>query len=148
MSEKETIPAKRPSSKVWLPVVLLVSFGLGWLSTIAPLTPEEPRGTHFPGPFSFNPDPLLLLHTFLSTVEIVLLISLLAVYVKVYMDSGARFSLGLVFVLSALLLNSIFSYPLVVGMVGPVSVGPGDFLPFADILEIIAYTAFLYLSLE
>jgi hypothetical protein len=33
-------------------------------------------------------------------------------------------------------------------MVGPVPVGPGEFLPFADIFIIIAYTVFLYLSLE
>ncbi len=148
MTNQESPSSNRRGSKIWVPVVLLVSIALGWLSTLATLTPEEPRGEHFPGPFSFTPDPLLQFHTFLTTVEIILLLSLLIVYLKVYMDSGARFSLGLVFVLSALLLESILTYPLVVGMEGPVSVGAGNLLWFADILEIAAYTAFLYLSLE
>jgi hypothetical protein len=136
------------SSRTWVPVILLVGILLGALSSLVSPASEEPRFAHFPGFFSFTPQPLLQFHVFLTTLEIVLLLALLSVYVKVYIDTKANFSLGLVIFLGALLLHTLFSYPLLQGLEGPVPVGPGDFLPFADVFMIIAYSVFLYLSLE
>jgi hypothetical protein len=147
MSEPVTKGEKR-SNRIWVPVILLVGVLLGALSSLLSPATEESRFQHFPGFFSFTPEPVLRFHVLVTTIEIVLLVSLLAVYVKVYADTKARFSLGLVVVLGALLLHTLFSYPLLLGLVGPVPVGPGDFLPFADIFMIVAYTVFLYLSLE
>lgn len=146
------VPAEKPkkySNRVWVPAVLLVGILLGALSSLLAPVPEEPRFERLPGVFfSFTPEPLLQLHVFVTTIEIVLLVALLVVYVKIYADTKANFSLGLVVVLAALLLNTLFSYPLLLGLVGPVSVRPGDFIIFADVFMIVAYTVFLYLSLE
>ena len=140
---------KRYSNRIWVPVILLVGLVLGYLSSLLAPVPEEPRFENLPGFFiTFRPEPLLQFHVLVTTVQIVLLVALLVVYVKVYSDTRANFSLGLVVVLGALLLNTLFTYPLLLGLMGPVSVRPGDFLLFADIFMIVAYTVFLYLSLE
>ncbi|HXW36814.1 MAG TPA: hypothetical protein VEJ36_02780 [Nitrososphaerales archaeon] len=147
MSSPQTSTPDKKRGKLWFLIVLLVALGLGALSTLASVTPEEPPGRRFP-PFQFSARPLLQFHTFLTTMEVVFLVALVTVYVKVYADTRARFSLGLVCVLLALLLNTILSYPLVLILAGPIGLGPGSFLPFADILEVGAYILFLYLSLE
>jgi len=141
---------RKPGNRIWVPAVLLVGLLLGALLSLVAPVPEEPRLEHLPGFFfvTFTPEPLLQFHVLVTTIEIVLLVALLVVYVKVYADTRANFSLGLVVVLAALLLNTLFSYPLLLGLLGPVSVRPGDFLLFADIFMIVAYTVFLYLSLE
>ena len=148
MTEPVEARKKGRGSKLLVLAVLLTGILLGALSSLASPAPEEPRFEHFPGFFSFTPEPLLQFHVFVTTMEIVLLVALLTIYVKVYVDTRANFSLGLVIVLLALLLQALFSYPLLLGMVGPVPVGQGEFLPFADVFMIIAYTVFLYLSLE
>jgi len=142
------VQPKKGSNRFWVPVVLLVGILLGGLLSLESPATEEPRFERYPGPFQFTTGGVLQFHILVTTIEIVLLVALFAVYIKVYADTKANFSLGLVIVLGALLLNTLFSYPLVLGMVGPVPVGPGEFLPFADIFIIIAYTVFLYLSLE
>jgi hypothetical protein len=73
--------------------------------------------------------------------------SLVIVYLKVYSETRANFALGLVIVLSALLLQTVFSYPLVLGTQRVILV-PGILTLLADFLTIGAYTVFLYLSLE
>jgi hypothetical protein len=89
----------------------------------------------------------LQLHVILSTLEMVLLFSLVLVYVKVYAETRANFSMGILIVLFALLVHSILSFPLTVDELGPVLLGSGAFFPYPDIFTIIAYTIFLYLSL-
>lgn len=140
---------KKYSNRIWVPVVLLIAILLGAISSLLAPVPEEPVFEHLPGFFvTFTPEPLLQFHVFVTTMEIVLLVALLVVYIKIFTDTRANFSFGLLVVLGALLLNTLFSYPLLLGLVGPVSVRPGDFLLFADIFMIVAYTVFLYLSLE
>ena len=95
----------------------------------------------------FNPDPSIRLHIVLTTVEVALLVSLVIVYLKVYSETHANFALGLVIVLSALFLQTLFSYPLILGTQGVILV-PGTLTMLADFLTIGAYTVFLYLSLE
>ena len=90
----------------------------------------------------------LQLHVILSTIEMVLLFSLVIVYVRIYTETRANFSMGILIVLFALLVHSILSYPLTVDQIGPVLLGSGAFFPYPDIFTIIAYTVFLYLSLE
>jgi hypothetical protein len=89
-----------------------------------------------------------MLHVILSTIEIVLLVSLVAIYVKVYAETRANFSLGLIIVLGALSVHSFLSFPLVVNEIEPILYGSGLFFPYTDLLTIIAYSVFLYLSIE
>jgi len=90
----------------------------------------------------------LQLHVVLSTIEAVLLFSLVLVYLQTYTVTRANFSLGILIVLIALLVHSLLSFPLTVNEIGPVLLGSGAFFPYPDLFTIVAYTIFLYLSLE
>lgn len=136
-------------SKIWVPVILIIAVLLGLV--LAETVPSPvPCPENFPFCiYSYNEYLVLLsiqraimLHVILSTIEMVLLVSLVVVYVRVYLETRANFSLGLLIMLGALTIYSFLSYPLVVGY----AVG-SEFFPYADLLTIVAYSIFLYLSL-
>jgi hypothetical protein len=146
-------PKKSTVGKLWVVVVLLVGLLAGVLLSDLATLPEENRNPFFQNVPVFNPDPAIRLHIVLTTVAVVLMASLVIVYLKVYSETRANFALGLVIVLSALLLQTVFSYPLVLGTQetsdGVVLIlVPGILTLLADFLTIAAYTVFLYLSLE
>ena len=136
--------AKKSASltKLWVPVVLAVGilFGLALSLNVPPAF----QGRFGPVPF----DPPLQIHIILAAVQVVLLVALLVLYIRSYAQTRANFALGLVIVLGALFLHSLFSNPFVIGLVGRVPFGPGYFGLFPDLFMIAAYTIFLYLSLE
>lgn len=128
--------------------MLLVGLIAGILVSDLATLPRSER----PGPFRttvpvFNPDPSIRLHIVLTTVEVAMLVALLMVYIRTYSNTRANFALGLVAVLGALFLQTIFSYPLILGTQGVILV-PGTLTTLADFLTLGAYTVFLYLSLE
>jgi len=137
--------ARRPA---WLivPLVLVVGILAGVaLSYLIPL----PSGF---GPFPPHPFApfrnLIVVHMVLSTVIISLQVALVIVYVRIYSQTGGRFALGILVVMAALLLQSLFQYPLLLGFVGRYSTEFGPYLSTADLFTIVAYTIFLYLSLD
>jgi multisubunit Na+/H+ antiporter MnhB subunit len=151
-ASEEPTPQKRSYlQKVWVPVVLLVGLVVGEAISLA--TPTQ-RSTQFGGgPFGyFHPfptNPLFEYHVILTTVEVALLIALVVVYCRMYVETKANFALGLVVVLGALLLQTLVSYPITDSFIGPVSLpGPGYSSFAADFVTVCAYTIFLYLSLE
>ncbi len=135
-------------SKVWVPVILILAVLLGLV--LAETIPSPPACDFCPPEYFFllSVHGALMLHVILSTIEIVLLVSLVVVYIKVYADTRANFSLGLIIVLGALSVHSFLSYPLVVNDVWSILYGSGLFFPYTDLLTIIAYSVFLYLSIE
>lgn len=139
-------PKKSTVGKLWILVVLLAGLAVGiLLSEVA--TGEISRSfflREFP---NFSPDPRIQLHIVLTTMEVAMLVALVVVYTKVYNETRANFALGLVLVLSALFLQTIFSYPLLLGTEEVIFV-PGILTLLADFLTLGAYTLFLYLSLE
>ena len=141
-------PKKSTAGKLWVVVVLLVGLIAGTLvSDLATLPrPERPSPFRDFGPV-FNPDPSIRLHIVLTTVEVAMLLALVAIYVRIYSETRANFALGLTVVLSALFLQTLFSYPLLLGTEGVILV-PGTLTWVADFLTLGAYTVFLYLSLE
>jgi len=86
--------------------------------------------------------------TVLSTTAIGLMSALLVVYVKTYEQTKAKFALGLVMVLSALLVQGLLSSPLLFGAFGHSMGLLGPFLMIADGFKLVAFTVFLYLSLQ
>ena len=140
----EPQPRKGPT-KVWLPIVLAVGIFLGVLLSF--FVPEPPPfGFWRYAPFEL--EWAIMFHTVLSTVSIALLVALAVIYTRVYAETGARFSLGITIVLLALLVQSLIQYPLFLGLTGPFEPAQDQFLSFADLFTILAYTIFLYLSLE
>ena len=137
-------PERRPT-KLWVPFVLALGVLLGIaLSYFIPV----PYGF---GPFGQLMDALrnlLLLHMVFSTVVITLQVALVAVYSRVYIATKARFALGILAVMTSLLVQSLFQYPLFLAFVGRYAVGFGPYLSSGDIFTIVGYAIFLYLSLE
>jgi hypothetical protein len=133
--------------KLWVVVVLLAGLASGVLLSSLATLPRVARPVFFRGVPYFNPEPSIRLHVLLTTMEVALLLSLVVIYLKVYSETKANFSVGLVIVLGALLLQTLLSYPLILGLEGVILV-PGMLSTIADFLTLAAYTVFLYLSLE
>lgn len=147
-----TEPTRQPTSgetgrpsRLWVPLVILVGLILGiGLSFFVPVPSPSP-GFHFQ---PFDMDPTIRFQVVLSTVGIALLVSLLAVYLRVYSETRANFAAGIAIVVAALLAQQLFDYPLLLYVEGPFELGQGQILGFADVFTVIAYAVFLYLSLE
>jgi hypothetical protein len=137
------VSAKGPT-KLWLPVVITVGVLVG--AVLAFFVPE-PFGCYRFGACE-TLEGALMLHTVLSTVSVALLIALIAIYIRIYGTTGARFALGITVVLFALLLQALIQYPPFLMVYGPFGEGQAPFLSSADVFNIVAYTIFLYLSLE
>ena len=144
------------ASRLWVPVVLLIGAVLGfacyvYLFYMTPLVIilGSPPPTRFVGSFLFGRLAFLQFHIILSTISISLLVALLVVYARTYVGTKANFILGLVIVLFALLLQSLTQYPLLHELVNNYAIESVTFYsPVSDIFTIVAYTVFLYLSLE
>jgi hypothetical protein len=130
---------------VWVLLVLVAGLLIGLLLSALPDSSVGPRPGHGWGfRFETHED----VDVILSTVGIALLVALLVVYGRTYSQTGARFALGLTVVLFALLLQSLFTSPLVYGALGTTAAALGPFLMFADLFKAAALTVFLYLSLQ
>jgi len=136
-----------PVGKLWVPITIFAGTLLGVLSYEA--ASEYSRFPRF-SPFGqgIGPDVYLEFHIIFSTIGMALLVALIIVYARTYIQTKANFILGLLVVLFALLLQAVLTYPVLLEL----EIEPGFaievFSPVADVFTIIAYTVFLYLSLE
>ena len=96
----------------------------------------------------FGPETFGELHIILSTASVALLLALLVVYARTYLQTKANFIFGLLVVLFALLLQALTTFPVILGIAEHQPILPEFTSNLADIFTIIAYTVFLYLSLE
>ncbi len=136
----------RSSLKLLVPIVILVGALVGLVSALnlQDEFPSNPFGFPSPGePFEY-----LQTHVVLSTISLALLAALVVVYARSYIVTKANFMLGLLIVLFALLLQGVLQYPLL-HLAMNFNVVESDFSsPVSDLFTIIAYSVFLYLSLE
>ncbi|MGI0090490.1 MAG: hypothetical protein ACREBS_02155 [Nitrososphaerales archaeon] len=152
MSKNPDQPSKKAHNmrKLWVPVVLLSGTVVGLLFSVS-LDNLFPN-SNAPPPFSKEIFVLyfyLQLHVVLSTISIALLIALLVVYGRTYVQTKANFIFGLLVVLLALLLQNLVASPVLHLFVSNIQLMPNQFSsPVADLFTIIAYSVFLYLSLE
>ncbi len=149
-AEEPTKKGGRYLQKLWVPVVLAIGFVAGEAISFGTEMTETrgrdgPFGTHF---YPFPTNPIFPYHVLFTTVEVALLVALVVIYGRMYLETSANFALGLVFVLVALLVQTLLSNPVLEDLVGQVPIGPGYSTPEADIFTVFAYTVFLYLSLD
>ncbi len=147
IDQPAVVPRRSTVGKLWVVIVLLAGLLSGVLISDLATIPREVRPDFFRGVPYFNPEPSIRLHVVITTMEVALLLSLVVIYLKIYSETRANFSVGLVVVLGALLLQTLLSYPLILGLEGVILV-PGRLTTLADFLTLGAYTVFLYLSLE
>jgi hypothetical protein len=81
----------------------------------------------------------------LSSINVVLLGSLLVIYYGIYRDLKSEFSLSLLFFCLALLLYAVTSNPLVSRGLGFIGYGLGPFAMLPDVFTLIASAVLLYL---
>jgi hypothetical protein len=142
--------AKKGPSKLWVPFVLLLGAVSGlllyfWSSMNTYYDFGFERIPFQPG---FGPETFGELHIILSSVSVALLVALLVVYARTYLQTKANFIFGLIIVLFALLLQALTTFPVILGIAEHQPILPNFTSNLADIFTIIAYTVFLYLSLE
>ena len=150
--------SRRLRNLLWVVIILLIGAVVGAFSFLFIAPHIVFVGGHTPFPFppfisskAINALATLIAeHIILSTVSIALLASLLLVYTRTYVQTRANFALGIFVVLLALLFEAILAYPILQLLLGPVS--SSEFsspLPtIASIFTVVAYSVFLYLSLE
>jgi len=96
-------------------------------------------------------DPVFIMNikTIMTTANVVLLVLLLAIYIRSYAQVKSKFTLGLMIFAFLLLLQAVISTP---GMHSATRgyrmciIGPLDVIP--DILELMALIVLMYLSSE
>src|SRR5574340_426631 len=128
--QPQPAPAAEPRpprriSRIWVLVVLAFGTLLGALFALIVRLDIMRAGPG--GFFLLTIQRALQLHVILTTMEMVLLFALVLVYIKIYTETRANFSMGILIVLFALLVNSILSFPLTVDDIGPVLLGSGAF---------------------
>jgi hypothetical protein len=134
---------RRTSPAVWTLAVIGIGVASGLLLAAFPRA-GRPGPFHGLGLFETLED----VDVVLSTIGLATLVALLVVYAKTYADTGARFALGLIFVLAALLFQALLTSPLLFGLFGHELGGLGPFVLVADAFKAAAFVAFLYLSLQ
>lgn len=138
--------------RIWL--VLTVSIAVILLSAFW-------ASVHLPGPppFSSRAAPPMIpppgdielyytVKTVLSTLNVTLLIFLLATYVLMYIRGRSDFTLWLAIISIALLLNALTSNPLVQWIFGFRPFGLGPFAMLPDIFTLVVLAILLYLTLK
>ncbi len=143
-------PARKAPSKLWVPVVVLLGAVSGlllyfWSVMNSYFDFGFERIPFQPG---FGVETFGELHIILSSVSVSLLLALIIVYGRTYLQTKADFILGLLVVLFALLLHSLVTFPVILGIAEHSPIRPDFISNIADIFTIVAYTVFLYLSLE
>lgn len=88
----------------------------------------------------------ILVKTILSSLNFILLLILLVVYLGLYRKTASQFSFGLVIFSLALLLYSLTSNPIIHRLAGFRGSGLGPFTMIPEIFTFIASVILLYLS--
>ncbi|MGB9622272.1 MAG: hypothetical protein ACPL07_00360 [Candidatus Bathyarchaeia archaeon] len=88
----------------------------------------------------------LLAKMIITTVNLVLLLLVFVIYIRIYNNTGSKFSLGLVFFTIALILYAATSNPILHFLMGFRGIGLGPFTMLPDLFTLIASAILLYLS--
>ena len=84
----------------------------------------------------------------ISTINVALLIFLLASYIDIYRRVKSEFTIGLIIFTMVLLLYALSSNPLVYGIFGFRAFGLGPFAMLPDFFTCIAVTILIYLNFK
>jgi len=142
--------------RIWLLLIIIGLITVGILAAVwAVLTFSNINLSPFPfRPLpqpEFNPADLefyYIARTVVSTINIALLVFLIATYVNIYSKTRSEFTIGLLIFALVFLMKDLASSPFVTGAFGfrPSGLGPFALLP--DLFEFVALSVLLYLSVK
>ena len=95
-----------------------------------------------------NFDTYVTIKSAVTLINIVIVVILIAMYIKIYREVKSDFTVGLIVVMFALLLYAISSNPFIQYLFSYRGFGMGPFIMLPDIFTTIALSVLLYLSLK
>jgi hypothetical protein len=132
-------------SWAWVLIVLAIGALFGELIVVFVHPGHELPG---PGPYRSGLSPVVFRQAIvLATMDLGLLLALVYVYAKTWVETRARFAIGLVLFLVALTLHTLFGSPFTFVALGFGPGGLGAFLFLSTLFETVALAIFLWLSL-
>jgi hypothetical protein len=137
--------------RVWLvltvsiAVILLTAF---WASTHMPVPPPFTSRVRPPAIAHEDIELYYTAKTIFATLNVTLLIFLLATYLQMYISGKSEFTLWLAIISTVLLLNALTSNPLVHWIFGFRAFGLGPFAMLPDIFTLVALAILLYLTMK
>ncbi len=134
-------------AELWAPVTIVAGLVLGVVELLLWPHPRSPAGGPGPGGMMAPPDVTVAFALF-SSIDIALLVALVAVYLRTYRETRAQFALGLLVFLVVLLFEAVAGTPFLFAVFGLQPGNLGPFLLLGTILEMVALLIFLLLSLE
>jgi hypothetical protein len=140
--------------KIWLVIVVIAVVTVACLAAFwAAYTLNQPRenGPPIRMPSQTNPADFEFYYvakTVVSTINIALLVVLVVTYVSIYMKTKSEFTIGLLIFAFVFLIKDLSSNPYVPGVFGFRLFGLGPFALLPDVLELIALSVLIYLSVE
>src|SRR4030066_1748157 len=141
--------------KVWLLItvgLIVIAILAGVLASLRLNSFDSSRFPFRPlQPPEFNPADLefyYIARTVVSTINIALLVFLIATYVTIYRKTRSEFTIGLLIFAMVFLMKDLSSSPFVTGAFGFRPSGLGPFVLLPDLFELVALSVLLYLSVQ
>jgi hypothetical protein len=142
--------------KVWFILAALVAVTLlsaFWATRIEPFPSLGPFLPLEPRPFPIDRirgdiELFYIAKTIFSSINVVLLVSLLITYIDIYRRIRSEFTLGLIIFSVVLLFYALSSSPLVPRIFGFHAFGLGPFAMLPDLFTCIALAVLLYLTVK
>jgi hypothetical protein len=147
-------PNTNSNTRIWLILVAIIVVVLaGILAAFWAVStffyPFSPFGR--PPPPNENPfdyEFFYIAQTVVSTINVMLSILLLLIYVSIYRKTRSEFTIGLIVFSAVFLLNALAADPLVIRAFGYHPVGLGPFALLPDLFTFGALSVLLYLSVK
>jgi hypothetical protein len=133
---------------IWIVASVATAIILGLV--LSPLLLRPPANPPAPAPPEGGDQlaQLVTIKTIVSFVNMALIVTLLALYYRIYSEIRSQFTLGLILLIFVLLMYAVTSNPLVHILFGYYPFGLGPFTVIPDLFTTFALLVLLYLSLE
>jgi len=129
-------------------LVLVCLFTAFWAANILTTPTNIQPETKIPGIVEGDFEFFYLAHTIISTINIILLIALLYMFINVYKKTRSEFSFGLIIFGLAFLLKDITASPFIANAFSFYPSGLGPFIVLPDLFEFAILTTLLYLHIK
>ena len=100
--------------------------------------------THVAGDFEL----FYIMNTVISTINIVLLVSLILIYANIFLKTRSPFTVGLLIFAFVFLVRDLTSSPFITSIYGFRAYGLGPFAFLPSVFELVALSVLLYLSVK